>query len=255
MLARSPVEVGKGDDLDQLRVTCGSGQEFSGHERRSIRPGVRKLLLSRREPIDRQHDPIAVPREHPLVDAASCLGIDVEAFGDEAVHEPCGLAHASEDTMAEDRQGEVPASECAAKPASEISDDNFSDPLRALGHAGGEPRLPLDCCEGNPVTEEKGVARRARHRIRIRARHRGGNTDRAGKNGSPAIWRLNDDGVHFRRGFWRNDLEADLIRNGGSSGCKLSQAGNRLFGGDFAAHNALNVAKGEAGKGSGRQDA
>ena len=149
--------------------------------------------------------------------------------------------------MAEDRQGVGLASERAAKPAAEISDDNFSDPLRALGHAGGEPRLPLDCGYGNLVAQEEAVAHGACGRIGARARHRSGNADRPRKDGPPAIWRLNDHGVRVRCGFRRNDVEADLIRNGRPSACKLSQASNRLFGRDFAVYSALDIAKGQAG--------
>jgi hypothetical protein len=153
-----PIEVSERDHVDQLRVACGSGQEFVGHERRSFRSSVGELLVFLRESIDRQHDPIAVAGKGPLVDTAACLGISIEAFGDEAVHEPRGLADAGQDAMAEDRQGGGSTSECAAKPPAKISDDNFTDPLRARGHAGGEPRLPLDCGDGDPVVQKEAVA-------------------------------------------------------------------------------------------------
>ena len=149
--------------------------------------------------------------------------------------------------MAEDRQGGRPTSECAAKPPAKISDDNFTDPLRARGHAGGEPRLPLDCGDGDPVVQEEPVAHGARDRISVRTRHCGGNADCVGKNGPAAIWSLDDDGIHLGHGFRRNDVEADPIGNGRLSGRKGSQADNRLFGGDFAVYSALDIAKGQAG--------
>src|SRR5271155_3377401 len=149
--------------------------------------------------------------------------------------------------MAEDRQGGGPTSECAAKPPAKISDDNFTDPLRARGHAGGEPRLPLDCSDGDPVVEEEAVAYGARDRICIRTRHCGGNADCVGKNGPPAIWRLHHDVVGLGCGFWRNDVEADPRGNGGWSARRPSQASNRLFGGDFAVYSAFDIAKGQAG--------
>ena len=65
---------------------------------------VGELLVFRRESVDRQHNPVAVAGKRPLVDAAAGVGIDVETFGDETVHEPRGLAYAGQDTMAEDRQ-------------------------------------------------------------------------------------------------------------------------------------------------------
>src|SRR6202044_1119595 len=102
-----------------------------------------------------------------------------------------------------------------------ISDDNFADPLRALGHARGEFRLPLDCRDGNPVTQEKAIADGARDRIGGRARRGSRNADRPRKDGPPAIWRLNNNGARVRCGLGRNDLEADLIRNGRPSACQL----------------------------------
>jgi hypothetical protein len=209
----------------------------------------------RPESVDRQYDPIAVAGKRSLVDAAACVGIDVEAFGNEAVHEPHCLADAGQNTMAEDRQGGRPASECPAKPAAKISDDSFSHPLRARGQAGGESRLPLDCGCGNPVAQEKAVAHCACGRIGAWVRHRSGSADGRWKDGPPAIWRLNDDGVRVRCGFGRNDVEADLIRNGHPSACKLSQASNRLCGRDFAVYSAFDIAKGQAGVASDWLDA
>jgi hypothetical protein len=225
-----------------------------GREWREIGSGIGELLVFRPESVDRQHDAIAIPGKCPLIDTVACLGIGVKAFRDETVHEPCGLAYAGQDTMAEDRQGGGLTSERAAKPAAEISDDNFSDPLRALGHAGGEPRLPLDRGYGNPVPQEEAVAHGARGRIGARARHRSGNADCPRKDGPPTIWRLNDDGVRVRCGFWRNDVEADLIGNGRPSACKPSQPSNRLCGRDFAVYGALDIAKAQAGVASDRLD-
>jgi hypothetical protein len=119
--------------------------------------------------------------------------------------------------------------------------------LRARGHTGGEPRLPLDCSDGDPVVEEEAVAYGARDRICIWTRHSGGNADCVGKNGPSAIWRLDDNVVGLGRDFRRNDVEADPIGNGRLSGRKRSQASNRLFDGDFAVYNSLDIAKGQAG--------
>ena len=154
--------------------------------------------------------------------------------------------------MAEDRQGGRPTSECSAKPPAKISDDNFTDPLRARGHASSEPRLPLDRGDGDPVVQEEAVAHGARDRICIRTGHYGGDADCVGKNGPPAIWRLDQDGIRLGRGFRRNDVEADSIGNGRLSGRKRSQASNRLFGGDFAVYNSLDITKGQAGIASDR---
>jgi hypothetical protein len=150
-----PVEVRKRNHIDQLRVACGSGQQLVGRKRREVGSGVGKLPVVRRESVDRQHDAIAVTGERPLVDAVACLGIDVEAFGDEAVDEPCALAHAGQDTVAEDWHGRGPISDCPAKPAAEIPDGDLADSLRALGHAAGKTRLPLDGGDGDPMAEEE----------------------------------------------------------------------------------------------------
>ena len=56
-----------------------------------------------------------------------------------------------------------------------------------------------------------------------------GDADRAWNNGPPAIGRLDDDGVRLGCGFRRDDMEDDVIRNGGPSSRKLSQTGNPLL--------------------------
>ena len=85
----------------------------------------------------------------------ACHGIGVEAFRDEAVHEPGALAHAGQDAAAEGRHENLTASEGAAEPAAEIPDGDFADPLRAGWHAGGDACLPLNRGDGDLVAEEK----------------------------------------------------------------------------------------------------
>jgi hypothetical protein len=156
------------------------------------------LPVARREPVDRQHDAVAVAGECALIDPAARLGVGVEAFGDKRVHEPCALARAGQDSMAEDRRRRGPASERAAEPAAEIPHRDFADPLRALRRPAGKTRLPLDSGEGNPMLEQKAVADRSR-RLRGDAflirRRRVGNADRAGDNVVPAIGRLDNNGA------------------------------------------------------------
>ena len=156
-----PVVLGVARDVDEERVGLRPREHLRRGQGRARGPHVGVL---RRAVVGEavQREPVAGReiRERTGVHTGAVLRIDVEALGDQRVHEPRRLARATDDPDVE-LVGEVPA---------EVAHDDETDALRIGGDARAVHRLPLHTRVREAGVEEaafahsRGVGRRRRRR-------------------------------------------------------------------------------------------